>query len=246
MANSMKVVAQRAISNPQRCALLASVLVLLLITVRSAQAQTYTVLLNGQANGNLVRDAAGNLYGVLGTTILKLDTAGVVTNLVTFTQSGWGWGGRWMNGFGLNPDLVIDAGGNLYGTNPYAGLQNCYVSDSTGLVQVGCGIVFKLDSAGKVTALYSFQGANTGPDGAFPRSGLIRDTAGNLYGSTSAGGLYNCTNPGDPVAHHCGTTFKLDASGTETILFNWPASISALDAAGNLYGVRSPIRIQAG
>ena len=46
------------------------------------------------------------------------------------------------------------------------------------------GTVFKLDTTGKETVLYSFTG---GADGA-NRSAVIRDAAGNLYGTTAAGG----------------------------------------------------------
>jgi uncharacterized repeat protein (TIGR03803 family) len=47
------------------------------------------------------------------------------------------------------------------------------------------GTVFKLDATGNETVLYSFTG---GADGAYPRSGLIRDSAGNLDGAASGGG----------------------------------------------------------
>jgi len=49
----------------------------------------------------------------------------------------------------------------------------------------GCGVVFKLDPAGQQTVLYSFTG---GADGGNPLAGVIRDSAGNLYGTTSSGG----------------------------------------------------------
>ena len=82
------------------------------------------------------------------------------------------------------------------------------------------------------TVLHQF----SGPDGAKPHAGLISDTAGNLYGTTSAGGLYNA-----------GTVFELVYTGggySETILHSFtggndggsPLSSLAMDAAGNLYG----------
>ena len=72
-----------------------------------------------------------------------------------------------------------------------------------------CGTVFKLDRTGEKTVLHSFTG---GADGARPFAGLIRDTAGNLYGTTGEGGTFNF-----------GTVFKVDATGAETVLhsFNW-------------------------
>ena len=52
-------------------------------------------------------------------------------------------------------------------------------------IAVGCGVVFKVDSSGNETVLYSFGG---GTDGGTPESPLIRDSSGNLYGMTSGGG----------------------------------------------------------
>ena len=78
--------------------------------------------------------------------------------------------------------------------------------------------------------LYTFTG---GADGATPATSLIRDKAGNLYGTTEV--VNNQSS---------GTVFKLSPSGVFTVLFAFPAgggfspSPSALtrDAAGNLYG----------
>ena len=57
--------------------------------------------------------------------------------------------------------------------------------------------MFKLSPTGKETVLYSFTG---GADGANPLKGLIRDSAGNLYGTTGDGGDPSC---------NCGVVFKL-------------------------------------
>ena len=54
--------------------------------------------------------------------------------------------------------------------------------------------MYKLDSS-NYTVLYSFTG---GADGSEPIAGVIRDSAGNLYGTTNAGGKY-----------HLGVVFKL-------------------------------------
>ena len=69
------------------------------------------------------------------------------------------------------------------------------------------GVVFKLDTTGTETVLYSFTG---GADGANPYAGLIRDSAGNLYGTTYGGGTSNW-----------GVVFKLDTTGTETVLHSF-------------------------
>jgi uncharacterized repeat protein (TIGR03803 family) len=130
----------------------------------------------------------------------------------TFTGGADGWG---PNG------LIRDAAGNLYGTTQYGGNSSCFG---------GCGTVFKLDTAGTETVLYTFTG---GTDGANPVASLIRDSAGNLYGTTYGGGASNL-----------GTVFKLDTTGTETVLHSFtgapdganPTAALVRDAAGNLYG----------
>lgn len=72
------------------------------------------------------------------------------------------------------------------------------------------------------------------PDGALPYAGVIRDTAGNLYGTTFSGG----TSYGD-----VGVVFKIDTSGNETILHDFngpdgaePAAPLIEDLQGNFYG----------
>jgi uncharacterized repeat protein (TIGR03803 family) len=135
----------------------------------------------------LLRDAAGDLYGTTyygGTeggygTVFKLSAKGKLTLLHSFAGTP----------DGQNPyaRLIQDSAGNLYGTTFYGGAS-------------GYGTVFKLDQAGKLTVLHSF---NDSPDGAHPIAGLILDKAGNLYGTTSDGGDLNCGFSG------CGTVFKI-------------------------------------
>ncbi|MEI9932720.1 MAG: choice-of-anchor tandem repeat GloVer-containing protein [Rhizomicrobium sp.] len=92
---------------------------------------------------------------------------------------------------GVRPSggLIKDKEGELYGTTEAGG---------TGCNGRGCGTVYKLVSPHTKTTLYSFQG---GSDGWFPTGGLVRDKAGNLYGTTLVGG-----------ASGNGTVFKI-ASG---------------------------------
>jgi uncharacterized repeat protein (TIGR03803 family) len=90
------------------------------------------------------------------------------------------------------------------------------------------------------TLVHTFAGA---PDGEAPVAGLVRDAAGNLYGTTQQGGITGgvCANSG---LNGCGTVFKLDPSGNETVLYKFtggtdgqfPAAGLVLDASGNLYG----------
>src|ERR1700675_318852 len=169
----------------------------------------------------LVRDAQGNLYGTTSSggaynhgTVFKLDVNGNETVLHTFTGA---------DGATPYAGLVRDAQGNLYGTTSNGGAYNH-------------GTVFTLDVNGNETVLHSFTG--TGGDGAYVYAGLVRDAQGNLYGTTYFGGdLSQCSGSG------CGTVFKLDATGNETVLFSFTGTNGAYpqaglvrDTQGNLYG----------
>jgi len=190
--------------------------------------------------GNLLLDAAGNLYGAtvgggdvsgycsdvggfLGCgTVYKLDRTGKLTVLHTFSGA---------DGAGPNGFLVPDNAGNLYGMTFFGG-------DLSGCSSLGCGVVFKLDRWGNETVLYSFTG---GADGAEPYASVIRDAAGNLYGTTTLGGEFT-----DPlcIGVGCGVAFKLDPAGKETVLHTFtggadgvnPSANLLLDEQGNLYG----------
>lgn len=208
---------------------LALLLAILPVAAGSAEAQAYSVLysfggLAGDFPTGLLRDAAGNLYGTTQYggfygwgTVFKLDTTGGLSVLYAF--KGQADGG--------NPEagLVRDAAGNLYGTTYQGGnLSGC------GQVATGCGVVFKVDTAGREAVLHTFTG---GADGGNPFAGLALDAAGNLYGTTAYGGAYGG-----------GTVFKVDTTGTETVLYNFtgatdggtPEAGLVLDATGNLYG----------
>jgi uncharacterized repeat protein (TIGR03803 family) len=169
---------------------------------------------------SLILDSNGNLYGTtIGGgahgqgTVFKVDVSGNYTVLYSFA------GGN----DGANPwaALVQDSAGNLYGTTNQGGTADA-------------GTVFKVDPSRNETVLYSFQGSPSG--GANPEAGLVRDSAGNLYG-TAIGGT-----------SQVGLVFKVDPSGNETVLYNfkgypddgaYPQSSLIRDAAGNLYGMTS-------
>ncbi len=91
--------------------------------------------------------------------------------------------------------------------------------------------MFKVDTSGNETVLYSFTG---GADGAYPIAGVIQDSKGNLYGTTNQGG-----------ASGAGVVFKVDTSGNETVLYTFTGGadgayplwvVLASDSAANLYG----------
>jgi len=140
-----------------------------------------------------------------------------------YTFSGGTDGGR--------PDarVTTDADGNIYGTTFWGGDLSCNSGN-------GCGVVYKLTTAGKETVLYSFAG---GTDGAYPSTALITDGKGNFYGTTTAGGI-----PSACFGSGCGTVFKIDATGKETVLYTFtggkdgggPSSALIMDTAGNFYG----------
>ncbi len=126
--------------------------------------------------------ASGNLYGT--TTDAGTGGGGTIFEL---SPSGGGWTFSLLYSFtgpaGLScgPDwaLVMDGGGNLYGTTQCDGTHNA-------------GNVFKLTNTGggwTYTSLYDFTGGN---DGANPISGVTFDSNGNLYGTTYFGGPYTC------------------------------------------------------
>jgi uncharacterized repeat protein (TIGR03803 family) len=93
-----------------------------------------------------------------------------------------------------------------------------------------------LARSGEYSVLHTFDG---GVDGANLVAGLIRDSAGNLYGTTYQGGSGQCNYQ----AGGCGILFRIDPSGTETILHTFIGSDGAApygglvqDAGGNIYG----------
>jgi uncharacterized repeat protein (TIGR03803 family) len=145
----------------------------------------------------LISDAAGNLYGTASAggsnkegVVYKVNPAGVETVLYSFRGAA----------DGANPRSILtaDGAGNFYGTTLQGGFS-------------GAGVVFKIDPSGHETVLYNFTG---GLDGGSPYAGVLSDGAGNLYGTTSAGGSGNV-----------GVVYKLDATGVETILYSFAGGL---------------------
>jgi uncharacterized repeat protein (TIGR03803 family) len=187
----------------------------------------------------VILDAAGNLYGTAegggsgycgygDGVVFELDPTGRLTVLHTF-------GG----GDGANPQsvLLFDSAGNLYGTTIYGGGSN--------VCQGGCGTVFELtpneNGTWTESVLHSFCTVDGCADGWYPGEGpLVIDAAGNLYGVAGFGGANQCFQGGG-----CGLVYRLDASGRETVLYNFaggkdgagPAAGVVMDKAGNLYGI---------
>ena len=196
-----------------------------------------------QPIGSLLLDDEGNLYGTTsggGTNsagvVFKLDTSGVESVLHNFVDS-------YADGRRPTAGLIRDTAGNFYGATSGGGGFGCSREAS------GCGAVFKLDSAGAESLVYSFMGGLDGPDAAIPKTNLVQDMAGNLYGTTFAGAPGPCytfgSMPPTPPGHiHCGAVFQVDASGKETILHSFsggkdgasPQADLFLDGNGNVFG----------
>jgi uncharacterized repeat protein (TIGR03803 family) len=100
---------------------------------------------------------------------------------------------------------------------------------SLAAVLAAATVASQLAQAQTFSVLYNFNFT----DGAVPYATLALDAAGNLYGTTQVGG-----------ASGTGTVFKVDASGTETVLYSFSGGVDGgyplaglvLDTAGNLYG----------
>lgn len=73
------------------------------------------------------------------------------------------------------------------------------------------GLAAQSMQAHAFTVLYNFSGS---PNGEYSYAGVVRDAAGNLYGTTSQGGTGNCYQG-------CGLVFKIDQAGKETVLHSF-------------------------
>jgi uncharacterized repeat protein (TIGR03803 family) len=211
----------------------------------------------GGADGNepgagLVLDKAGNLYGTsrYGGYANNTNCSGGCGTVFTLVPSVNGWAHSVIYNFQGSADgwtphaaLIMDPQGSLYGTTEGGGYYS--TSTSGNAICLGsCGTIFKMTPSGgawQETVLYSFQGL--GIDGVDP-TGLVMDSAGNLYGATTIGGF---TYP--PCSGSVGNFFKLNPTGSGgsiTQLYYFmgcergysPLNVIR-DQAGNVYGVGS-------
>jgi uncharacterized repeat protein (TIGR03803 family) len=201
-----------------------------------APSQTFSVLhsFKGSPDGSgpedrPVLDPKGNVYvgtwggGVYGFgSVVRLTPAGDETVIHSF--------GNIPDGNYPRANLLLDKSGDVYGTTNGGG-------SASSCGGYGCGAVFKLSKSGRKLWLTSFLG---GSDGATPEFGsMVMDSAGNIYGTTSQGGGTNC-----PSFVGCGTVFKVDPSGVESVFYRFtgvpdgatPYGGLVIDGSGNLYG----------
>ena len=213
---------------------LAIAFLLIVVATQPAQAQTFHVIHNftGGQDGatptaGVTLDTAGNLYGTASYggvgygTVYKLTHKGTFNPLFAFNYN---------DGAYPLARVIFGPNGTLYGTTNLGGL--------------GVGTVFNLRPAARActtalcpwteTVLYSFEGH---PDGAGPDYGdLIFDQAGNIYGTTTAGG----------TPQNVGTVYELTPKSgggyAEMPIYSFSVSDGAtpyngaiFDNAGNLY-----------
>jgi uncharacterized repeat protein (TIGR03803 family) len=223
-----------------------SILALLLVSLvaanpAAAQTSQFKVLhvftrgTDGAYPSALAVDTSGNLFGttVQGGDLSACSTAGC-GNVFELSQLNGHWGERVLADFSWNEGLpqpvgplVVDAKGNVYGATTEGGDPSC-----------NCGEVFQLTRSGGVwtlNVLHTFLGAYS--DGQNPVSGLVQDSAGNIYGATEQGGMYGP-----------GSIFELSpatgGSWTFSIIHSFglagdggdPYGPISIDASGNLYG----------
>ncbi len=168
------------------------------------------------SGGGVILDSAGNIYSAGGSIVFMLDPAGNFTKLVDL------YNGAFPSG------LKRDGAGNLY-----------FATQNYPSGKWPNGAVFKLDTGGKISVLYKFEGAltlsgGTGPivgSGSGLNASVILDSAGNLYGTS-------------PFAGTEGIVYEIEASGTVKWLHDfvptgggtWPWTGLTPDPAGGFYG----------
>jgi len=159
----------------------------------------------GTSYGNDFSTGSAGPYG----SVFKISATGKFTTLFTFTYGP----------AGVNPSagLVQGTDGYFYGTTCHGG-SNYF------------GTIFKIDTNGMYTNLYSF---TNGVDGANPLAGLVQGTDGFFYGTASEGGL-----------DQYGTVFKISSNGVFSSLHSFngyrdgsnPHAGLVLGSDSNFYG----------
>jgi uncharacterized repeat protein (TIGR03803 family) len=182
--------------------------------------------------GGLAMDAKGTLYGAtfyggdlncylysgLGCgTVFRLNKSGKFAVLHRFHGKAGG---------SIPVSATADAAGNVYGITDIGGDLTCNPP-------FGCGVIFKIDTAGKFTVLFTFNSKVICCGGGY--NILVRDSKGSLYDTTPING-----------PHNGGFLFELDTTGKFTVLFDFPyqgengdgqfVNSIVMDAHGNFYG----------
>jgi hypothetical protein len=171
------------------------------------------------ANGSLIFDSHGNLYGTTGhggDAFCGQDGCGMAFELSPPGSGSGPWTETALHAFSNGADggypsagLILDSVGNLYGTAANGANNDCE--------GFGCGLVFELTPPSGGTgswtenALYTFTGLS---DGGNPVAGLIFDSRGNLYGTTHSGANTAACPATSAFGPGCGVIFELSPPGS--------------------------------
>ena len=201
-----------------------------------------------QPIGGLIADNEGNLYGTTSAggaaesgTVFKLTppatAEGTWTETVLYAFTG--------GSDGASPigTLLAGSNGNLYGTTFSGGYSD---SPSCNFSGCGCGTVFELTppattgGAWTEKVLHAFRGCYGGGDGGYPLAGLIADSKGNLYGTSSGGfgssndgTVFELTPPLPRIHGWLYAVLHAFAGGSDGV---YPEGGLIADSEGNLYG----------
>ena len=181
-------------------------------------------------SAGLVQAANGDLYGttlqggarLYGGTVFKITPSGTLTPLYRFCSQT-----NCPDGASPVAGLVQATNGEFYGTTENGGAN-------------GGGTIFKITPSGSLTTLYSFCSQSGCTDGNYPIAGLVQDTHGDFYGTTSGGGSNNYgtvfrlsvglgpfVKPRPPFGK-VGATVKIlgtDLTGATSVSFNGTAAV---------------------
>jgi uncharacterized repeat protein (TIGR03803 family) len=194
----------------------------------------------GNPFAGLIQATDGDFYGTTfgwgpgnsDGTVFKITPSGTLTTVLGFD------GLRRTDGIYPFGGVIQTTDGDFYGTTLQGGTQFS-------------GTVYKITD-GTLTTLYTFCSQALRPhctDGAAPQGNLIQAADGNFYGTTSAGGTTDITNP-ECQDTSCGTVFKITPGGSLTVLHKFCTRPNCPDGAapmagliqatdGNFYGTTS-------
>jgi uncharacterized repeat protein (TIGR03803 family) len=152
-------------------------------------------------------------YAMTGVLVFALTASAQAQTYTTLYSFPGGSGGQYPI-----PGVIEDSSGDFYGTTANGGSSDY-------------GIVFEVTASGTENVLHTFSG---GTDGEYPYSPTLRDSKGDLFGTTNSGGNYGS-----------GVVYKIDTAGKETILYAFTGGTSdgcnpyqglVMDRKGDLYG----------
>jgi len=170
---------------------------------------------NGDFYGTTEYGGAGNTcVGNQGCgTAFKISPSGQFTSLYSFCTQGTCTDGEFPAG-----GLAVASNGSLYGvTLTGGGTVGCPVGVGGG----GCGTVYKITPAGRLSTVYNFCSQSECVDGVGPDAALLLGRDGNFYGTTSGGG----------DAGH-GVAFKITPQGSLTVLYSFCSLSNCMDGLG--------------